>query len=180
VTDAVVTVSGPPGSGKSTAARAVAKAKGLEYVSAGDRFRAEAARRGMDLAEFSRLAQRDPSIDTTLDAAMVTLARPGRLLDGRIQGALLRRRSIPVRDVLITAREEVRVQRLSDRDHQPVDVARRLTQEREASERDRYRRYYGIDLDTEPTNFTVDTSDLSPDAVVGLIVTYLDFAEGGR
>jgi cytidylate kinase len=173
VTESVLTVSGPPGSGKSTAGRMVAARRGLEYISAGDRFRAEAARRGLDLAAFSRLAEQDDSIDRSLDDQMVALARPGRLLDGRIQGALLRRRGIPVRDILVTAREEVRVQRLAERDHQALDVARDLTRGREASERRRYLRYYGIEVDREPSDLTVDSSDRTAEEVVGLILEFL-------
>lgn len=180
MTEPVVTVSGPPGSGKSTAARKVAERRGLEYVSAGDRFRAEAARRGLDLGAFSRLAERDPTIDRSLDESMAGLARPGRLLDGRIQGALLRRRNALVRDILITAREDVRVRRLAERDHQTVEEARRLTREREASERDRYLRYYRIDVDREPADLTVDTSDRSIDEVVQIVVAFLGTAQEAR
>ena len=176
---AVVTVGGPPGSGKSTAGRLVAGALELEFRSAGDLFRAEARRRGMDLAAFGRYAADHPEVDRELDRSMQALAVPGRLLDGRIQGPLCRRAGVPVYDVVVTAREEVRVRRVADRDGQPVELARRLVREREASERDRYRRFYGIDLDHEPAGLVVDSSDRPPAAVAGAVLAFVREREAG-
>ena len=170
---AVVTVGGPPGSGKSTAGRLVASALGLEFRSAGDLFRAEARRRGMDLAAFGQYAATHPEVDRELDRSMQALASPGRLLDGRIQGPLCRRAGVAVYDVVVTAREDVRVQRVANRDGQSVEEARRLVREREASERDRYRRFYGIDLEQEPASLVVDSSDRPPRAVAEAILAFV-------
>ena len=170
---AVVTVGGPPGSGKSTAGRLVAQALRLEFRSAGDLFRAEARRRGMDLAAFGRYAAAHPEVDRELDRSMQALASPGRLLDGRIQGPLCRRAGIPVYDAVVTAREEVRVRRVASRDGQSLEEARALVREREASERDRYRRFYGIDLDREPAGLVVDSSDQPAPAVAEAILAYV-------
>ncbi len=170
---AVVTVGGPPGSGKSTAGRLVATSLGLEFRSAGDLFRAEARRRDMDLATFGRYAATHPEVDRELDRTMQALATPGRLLDGRIQGALCRRAGVPVYDIVVTAREDVRVRRVAERDKEAVDEARRLVREREASERDRYLRYYSIDLDRETPGLTVDSSDLPPAAVAERILSFV-------
>jgi len=170
---AVVTVGGPPGSGKSTAGRLVAEALELEFRSAGDLFRAEARRRGMDLAAFGHYAAEHPEVDRELDRSMQALAIPGRLLDGRIQGPLCRRAGVPVHDVLITAREEVRIRRVANRDGQPVELAGRLVREREASERDRYRRFYGIDLEREPASLVVDSSDRPPADVAAVVLAFV-------
>jgi len=174
---AVVTVGGPPGSGKSTAGRLVAEALRLEFRSAGDLFRAEAHRRGMDLAAFGRYASEHPEVDRELDRSMQALAVPGRLLDGRIQGPLCRRAAVPVYDVLITAREDVRVRRVANRDGQTVELARRLVREREASERDRYRRFYGIDLDRERPGLVVDSSDRPPPEVAEAVLAFVQERE---
>jgi cytidylate kinase len=177
---AVVTVGGPPGSGKSTAGRLVAQSLGLEFRSAGDLFRAEARRQGMDLAAFGRYAAAHPEVDRELDRSMQALATPGRLLDGRIQGPLCRRAGVPVYDVVVTAREEIRVKRVAGRDGESVDQARRLVREREASERDRYRRFYGIDLDREPASLVVDSSDRTPQAVADAILEFVREREAAK
>ncbi|MGA8543592.1 MAG: AAA family ATPase, partial [Thermoplasmata archaeon] len=112
----VVAIGGPPGSGKSTAGRLVAHRLGLTYLSAGDRFRAEAARRSMDLEAFGRYAENHPEVDRDLDREMQEVARPGTVLDGRIQGILCRRNGTPVRYVVVTATEAERARRVAGRD----------------------------------------------------------------
>ncbi len=170
---AVVAVGGPPGGGKSTAGRSVARALGLEYRSAGDLFRAEAARHLLDLEAFSHFAETHPEVDRGVDEAMARLARPGVLLDGRIQGPLLRRRGVPVVAIVITAREDVRIRRVASRDRQPLDEAGRRLRERAASERARYLAEYGIDLDREVGDLTIDSSDLSPAEVHDRLIAFL-------
>ncbi len=178
VPPAVVAVGGPPGSGKSTAGRAVARAQGLVYHAAGDLFRAEAAHHGMDLEAFSHYAEAHPEVDRRVDETMSELARPGVLLDGRIQGPLLRRRGVPVHSIVITALYEVRVARIAGRDHRaPEDAARRI-RERAESERARYLAEYGIDLETEPADLVVDSTELDADAVRERLLEFLRSLEG--
>ena len=172
----VVTIGGPPGSGKSTAGRLVADHLGLEFRSAGEEFRAEARRRGMDLAAFGRYAEAHPEVDRSLDAAMQALARPGRLLEGRIQGALCRRNGIPARTVVLTADEGERIRRVAARDGRPLEGAAAEVRAREASERARYARYYGIDLAREPADLTVDSTSLPPAEVARAIEAFLRVA----
>jgi CMP/dCMP kinase len=170
---AVVTVGGPPGSGKSTAGRLVASTLGLEFSSVGALFRDEARRHGMTLEAFGHYASAHPEVDRELDRRMQTLAKPGRLLDGRVQGALCRRAGVPVYDVAVTAPEEVRIQRVASRDGQSVEEARAKVKDREASERDRYQRFYGIDLDREPADLVVDSGARSPREVAEAIVAFV-------
>jgi cytidylate kinase len=172
----VVAIGGPPGGGKSTAGRRVVTALGLEYRSAGDVFRAEAAARAMDVEAFNRFAEVHPEVDRQLDDTMQGLARPGVLLDGRIQGALCRRRGVPVYSILVTAEEDQRARRVAARDGQSVDEARRRIRERAESERRRYRELYGIDVDTETGDFAIDSTSLSADRVAEAIVRYLQAA----
>ncbi|MCI4339793.1 MAG: AAA family ATPase [Thermoplasmata archaeon] len=171
--DRVVTITGPPGSGKSTAGRGLAERLGLEFRSAGELFRANARDRGLSLADFSRLAEADESIDRSLDDAMLRLATPGRVLEGRITGALCRRRGIRCYYLHVTARPDVRYRRLAQRDHLDVAGATAATPLREASERDRYVRFYGIDLDREPADLSVDSSDLPAEAVIDRLAGFV-------
>ena len=169
----VVAIGGPPGSGKSTAGRLVAEALELEYVSAGAVFRAEAERRGFDLEAFGRFAEAHPEVDRELDRRMQALARPGVLLDGRIQGVLCRRNGIPVHAIAVTASEEERVRRVAARDRESAEMARAHLVAREASERDRYLRYYGIDLETTPADLTVDSTRQPPHEVAAEVVVFV-------
>jgi CMP/dCMP kinase len=169
----VVTIGGPPGSGKSTAGRRVAERLRLEYHSAGDVFRAEGRRRGMDVETFGQYAETHPEVDRELDDAMQALATPGHLLDGRIQGALCRRNGVPVHYIVVTATEDERVRRVAQRDGQSLAEARLRVQQREASERDRYRRLYSIDLDREVPDLTVDSTARPAPKVADSIVAFV-------
>lgn len=173
-----MTLTGPPGSGKTTAGRLAAELLRLEFISAGEQFRAEAAQRGVDLDALSTAAEADPAIDRALDDRMLGLATPARFLEGRIIGALLRRRHIPTIYLEVTATEPVRVERLAGRDGVSPDEARRRTREREASEASRYRRYYGIDLAREPPDLRVDSSELAPLEVAHRLVEFIRSRRG--
>lgn len=176
----VVTIAGPPGSGKSTAGRLVAEALGLEFRSAGELFRAEAARRDLSLEAFGEYARAHPEVDRELDRTMQSLAAPGRLLEGRIQGALCRRAGTPVHAIVVTAAEGERARRVAGRDRLSVEEALRRIRAREEVERARYRDFYGLDLDRGPSDLTIDSTHQSARAVAAEIVAYLGAAEEDR
>lgn len=141
----LVTISGPPGGGKSTVASALADVLGYEHVSGGDIFRATAADRGLSLAEFNAKAEEDPSIDKDLDRRIRETAREAEdlVLESRLSGWMAG--DLADLKIWLDASLDVRAERIADREGIAVEVARQETVEREASERERYAEYYGID-----------------------------------
>ncbi len=174
-----VVVGGPPGSGKTTAARGAAERLGLAYHAAGALFRAEGERRGMDVVAFNRFAETHPEVDRELDERMVALARPGALLDSRIAAPLARRQGVALIAVAVTARPEVRAVRLAHRDGVSVEAARVEIAAREASERTRYRTLYGIDLDRPGADLEIDSSELDAAEVTRRVVEFVRAAPPG-
>ncbi len=141
-----ITVSGLPGSGTTSLARHLATIHGFELISAGEVFRQMAAERDMSVAEFGALAEKDQSIDILIDERQKKLAseRDNVIIEGRLSGWM-----VPGADlkVWLMAPLSVRVERILARDAvNDLEMAKKLTVEREKCESLRYKTYYGIDI----------------------------------
>ncbi|HEX2066097.1 MAG TPA: cytidylate kinase family protein [Candidatus Thermoplasmatota archaeon] len=166
-----ITVGGLPGTGTSTLCRLLERELGLPYHYAGALFRAEAERRGMTLAEFGALSQRDPSIDEALDDRQIGLLRKGGIiLEGRLSGWLAARHRLPAFKVWVTCEDRERVRRIVQRDGGDEAAQRAATEGREASEADRYRRYYGADLnDLSRYDLVLDSTHAAPEELAAQV-----------
>ncbi|ELK49243.1 MULTISPECIES: (d)CMP kinase [Haloferax] len=171
----LLTVSGPPGSGKSTTAAALAEAFDLEHISGGDIFRELAAERDMTAVEFNKLAEEDDQIDRDLDRRLrdIALDRDDVLLESRLAGWL----AGDAADLRfwLDAPVDVRAERIADREGKPVDVAREETTTREASEAKRYDAYYDIDItDLSIYDIALNTARWGPDEVTAVCIAAVD------
>lgn len=172
-----ITISGPPGSGKTTVCGMLSERLGLPAVVFGRVFRDMAAERGMSLAEFGALAERDPSIDRGIDDRILETAKANGdvILESRLSAYMLSRGSIPSFKIYLDASPEVRMARIGLREGQTAESARRDTVERQASEARRYMAYYGIDIgDMSVYDLVLCTDDLDPDGVVDAILSAIE------
>ena len=169
----LVTISGLPGSGTSTVAARVAAELGIERLDGGTVFRSLAAARGLDLAAFSRLAESDPSIDLELDAALAARARAGDVvLESRLAGWIATNEQLASVRVWIECDPDVRAARVAVRDGIEAVAARAANEIREASERQRYAEYYGLDIgDRSIYDVVVDSVERSPAELSATIVS---------
>jgi len=70
----IITISGKPGSGKSTVARALASRAGMDHVSAGEFMRLIAVEQGISVLALSAIAETDGGeIDRKIDARSARL-----------------------------------------------------------------------------------------------------------
>lgn len=168
----LITISGLPGAGTSTTARLVAEALGIERVDGGTVFRTMAAERGLDVGEFSLVAEDDPEIDLELDQRLANRAREGDvLLESRLAGWIVTNESLPAIRVWVDADEEERARRVAAREGVDPAAALEANRAREASERRRYRTYYGIDLDDQTVyDLVIDSTGIEPEAAAESIV----------
>ena len=171
-----VTVSGPPGSGKTTVARLVAKRLGFELIATGKIFRNQAKEAGMDVHKYNELAERDATIDRDLDDKIVRIARSkdNIVLEGRLAGQLLNRNRIGAFRVFVTASIRTRAERIARRERtRPLDELKSL-QSREESERRRYLEYYNIDIgDLSVYDLVVDSNDITAEECSDIILREL-------
>ncbi len=168
----LITVSGPAGSGKSTLAAGLADALGHEHVSGGDIFRALADERGYSLVEFNELAEEDDQIDRDLDRRLRETARESTdlVLESRLAGWMAAEYA-DLR-VWLDAPLDVRADRIADREDKPLDEVLEETRARAASEAQRYREYYGIDIEDHSIyDLTVNTARWDADACLSLVLS---------
>ena len=129
-----ITVSGLPGSGTTSLARYLADLLHTDLISAGEVFRHMAQEHGMELAEFGRLAESDPSFDRLIDDRQkeIALAYDNIIVEGRLSGWF-----VPEADLKIwlNAPLECRVARIQNRDTiDNPEQAAQMTREREHCE----------------------------------------------
>jgi cytidylate kinase len=170
----IITISGAHGTGKSLYTEEIARRFHLKSVTAGRIFRERAEGMGLSLEELNRLAGEDVEIDKKIDDWMVEEARKGGVVaDGRLTGWLLKD-TAHIR-ICLTAPLEERLRRIAERDGVPLEVAKRETMAREVYERDRFLRYYQVDIeDLSPYNIILDTSLTDIKTMKGVITSLIE------
>lgn len=154
----LIVISGLHGTGKSTCANYLAKYFKLNYLSAGQVFREMANKKSMPIAEFSELASINTRIDFEIDNMIRKESEKGNaVLEGQLSAWIVRG-EVDMK-ILLTAPDKVRIKRIAKRDAISVKKAYDITYEREESEKERYLKYYGIDLnDISIYDLIFDTS----------------------
>jgi len=141
-----ITVSGLPGSGTTSLSRYLSEHHGFTMISAGEVFRQCAKEHNMELAEFGRLAERDPAYDKMIDARQKEIAekKENIIVEGRLSGWMVEKADLKI---WLFAPISCRLERILFRD-QIADIitAKAITLEREHCEAARYRQYYDIDI----------------------------------
>ncbi|MDY7082914.1 MAG: AAA family ATPase [Halobacteria archaeon] len=164
-----ITVSGPPGSGTTTLARALADEYGLEHVSSGDIFRSMADERGVSLAEFNQIAEQDPEIDEEIDLRQKEIGEESDdiVLEGRLSGWMVESADLKI---WLDAPLDVRAERVADREEQSADEAYEEIDARERSEAKRYEEIHEIDIDDLSIyDLVINTAKWDADGVVGIV-----------
>lgn len=173
----VITITGFPGSGKSSTAKRVAQALEYQHRSSGDFMRMMAAKRNMSLDELTRIATTDPSVDKEID----DMVREAGTENNIVIDSRLAFHWIPDSfKVLLTIDAHVAAQRTFIHIHTAGRLSETASSVEEVytnmvarieSECTRYQNYYGLDYrDPKQFNLALDTALHPLDEVVGMVI----------
>lgn len=174
-----IAINGSLGSGKSTVAKKLAEELGWKYISTGDRFRAMAKERNVDLSVFSKMAEEDPRIDEAIDNWLRSFngADENLIIDSRmapffIQDALRIRLTVSVQEG--ARRIFADKTRGAEESFQALEESEKAYLIRSQSESKRYGELYNVDVeDLSQYDVIIDTSEISADEVCDQIRHHL-------
>ena len=137
----IIAVSGLAGSGKNTFGTALAKKLGYRIVCPTFKDLADSA--GVSLLEFQKMAHDNPEIDKQFDTHLKQEADEGNCIVTTWLGPWIVNADYRI---WINAPSEVRAERLAKREGSSVKEALEHIQKRDADNRARYLKLYGIDI----------------------------------
>ena len=170
-----ITISGLPGTGKTTVATLLEKHLGLRYIYSGEIFRKLAKKHKMSFDKFGKYCENHKEIDTKLDRYQLSILRKGNVIvEGRLSGWLAHKNHISAVKVLLKADINVRASRIVKREQGDITKRKKEILDREKSEATRYQKYYAIDVhDTSIYDIVIDTSQKTPEEILAIILKHL-------
>ena len=189
----IITISGNPGSGKSTVAKLLQKKLNAERVYAGGMFRELAREKNITLKELNEITKSDPEIDKKIDlkvaakARELTNSRKTVIVEGRTQFHFLPES----KKIFITVNQEEGAKRVwkdlqdkalqQERNEDSVNSLKEVqdsVKKRDAEDAERYMEYYNIDHRKKSNyDFIVDSTTISAEEVAEKILKYLRDAQ---
>lgn len=172
----IITISGTPGSGKSTVGILLKNRLNMNYVYSGQIFREIAKNYKMSLEEFGRFCENNEEIDKELDDKQLEILKKGNvILEGRLAGWIAYQNNIPALKITIDADIIIRVKRIIEREDGDYNKRKNEIIRREKSEQKRFRKYYDIDItDDSIYDLVIDSAYKTPDEIVDIIINKIN------
>ena len=176
----IISLSGAPGSGKSTIAQMLSDKLGWPRYYMGGLRRAAAGKRGLSLAEYNKLGEKDISTDREVDEYQRELGEKedNFVIEGRTSWYFIPHSWKIYLDVSpeegakrIFGSLQHKNNRNEDNNLETLADVLASTSERITSDARRYRQYYNIDVYNKNNyDFYLDTSDLTPTQVFDAVL----------
>ena len=181
----IITISGLPGSGKTSVAKLLAKKLKMKRYYIGEMRRKIARKKGMTLDELNKLGESEEWTDREVDDYQKVLGRKedNFIIEGRTSFFLIPHSIKIFLDVdirtgaqrIFNAIKKDGAMERNEGDFQNVDEAENAINERIKSDRMRYKKYYGIDfLDKSNYDIVIDTTKLEIVQVVERLMQEID------
>ncbi len=175
----IISISGMPGSGKSTVAKLLSRRLGVKRYYMGGMRREMARKKGMDIEQLNAVGEKEDWTDREVDVFQKELGRKedNFIIEGRLSFLFIPRSFKVFLDVdfHVGARriyEDVKsnTERNEPR-YKTVEEAEKAIRKRLESDLRRYRKYYGTDvLDRSHYDLIIDTTKMTPDEVAESIM----------
>lgn len=186
----IITISGTPGSGKSTVAKILANRFNCKRIYVGGLRRELARKKGITLEELNVYAQTHPETDVDVDKEVAAQAREldqqGKdvIVEGRSQYHFLPE-SIKIyikvdpeegaRRIWKDLQEQETKQSRNEGNIASFEQMKKSITEREEEDAKRYAKYYGIDHRKESQyDLVIDTTHISAEEAVRKVIQYLN------
>ncbi len=173
----IITISGPAGSGKTTLAKLLSAKLGYMLITTGGIFRDMASEKGLTVLQFNLMAEKAEDIDRELDRKVVEKAkRSGNcIVEGRLSCHMLMRAGVRPFSVCVDAPADIRIRRVAEREGRDITSVADETSGREESERRRYMKFYGIDIDDRSCySLILDSAASSPEELADAVIKKLN------
>ena len=173
----IITISGVPGSGKSTVGKILAKKLGYEYFSMGDLRGQMAIEKEMTIDELNALGEKEDWTDRRADEIQTQMGKEkdNFIFEGRLSWYFIPNsfKIFLTVDVKTAAERTLknRAERQDEKQVTAVFEAEQAVLQRLASDKKRYLQYYGIDYTKlENYDITIDTTNLKIDEITQIIL----------
>lgn len=184
----IITISGTPGSGKSTVAKALCLKLKAKRIYVGQYMRELARQKNMTLAELGKLAQSDPSIDIKADQETAKKARRLAkksivIVEGRVQYHFLPE-SIKIfiktnlneaaKRIWKDLKDEEKNRQRNEAKVKNIQELKKQIQLRKKSELLRYKKYYKLNhYQSKNYDFVLDSSKIDAQTAIARTMNFL-------
>ena len=181
----IISLSGMPGSGKSSVAKVLEKRLGMKRYYMGALRRKMALDCGIDIHELNRRGESDPESDREVDEFQAELGKneDDFIIEGRTSFHFIPK-SIKIFldcDLSVGAKRIFEEKRGSDESYSSIKEAEEGLKKRIESDKKRYKKYYGIDCyERKNYDLVIDTTTISIEQAADRIIDYIKDHKGRK